>query len=44
MEPNRDFNIGEGLRSEGSEHLSGTNELCERDGSLKKANVEAKYS
>ena len=42
MEPNRDFNIGAGIRSEGGEHLDGGNELCERDGKLKKANVEAK--
>jgi hypothetical protein len=42
MEPNRDFNTGKGLRSEGGEHLDGGNELCERDGKLKKANVEAK--
>lgn len=39
MEPNRNFNIGAGLRSEGGEHLGGSNELCERDGTLKPANI-----
>ena len=39
MEPNRDFNIGAGLRSEGGEHLGGSNELCDRDGTLKPANI-----
>ena len=42
MEPNRDFDIRNGLRSEGGEHLDGGDELCERDGRMKKANVEAK--
>jgi len=35
MEPNRDFDVGDGLRSEGGEHLGGSNELCQRDGGLK---------
>lgn len=42
MEPNRDFNTGKGFRSEGGEHLDGGNELCEHDGRMKKANIEAK--
>jgi hypothetical protein len=42
MEPNRDFDTGNGLRSEGGEHLDGGNELCERDGRMKTANIEAK--
>jgi len=42
MEPNREFNVGEGLRSEGGEHLGGANELCERDGTLKPANIRAR--
>jgi hypothetical protein len=42
MEPNRDYNTGEGLRDEGGAHLGGGNELCERDGTLRKANIETK--
>jgi hypothetical protein len=42
IEPNRDFDTGNGLRSEGGEHLDGGNELCERDGRMKTANIEAK--
>jgi len=42
MEPNRDFNTSNGLRGGVGEHLSGGNELCERDGRMKKANIEAK--
>lgn len=44
MEPNRDFNVGEGPRSEGGEHLSGSNELCEKDGGLKMEGVRARCS
>lgn len=39
MEPNREFNVGEGLRSEGGEHLSGSNRLVERDGTPKMDNI-----
>lgn len=42
MEPNRDFNIGEGLRNENGEHLSGSSEICERDGTMKIEAIKAK--
>jgi hypothetical protein len=42
MEPNPDFDTGNGLRSKCGEHLDGGNELCERDRRIKKANIEAK--
>ena len=35
MEPNRDFNVGEGLRGVYGEHLSGSNKLTESNGALK---------
>jgi hypothetical protein len=42
MEPNRDYNTGEGLRDEGGAYLGSENELCERNGTLRKANIETK--
>ncbi|KAI7325837.1 hypothetical protein KC315_g7753 [Hortaea werneckii] len=42
MEPNRDFNIGVGLRSEGGEHLDGSSEICERDGTMKLEAIKSK--
>jgi hypothetical protein len=42
MEPNRDYNTSEGLRDEGDAYLGGGNELYERNGTLRKANIETK--
>lgn len=42
MGPNRDFNIGVGLRSEGGEHLDGASEICERDGTMKLEAIKSK--
>ncbi|KAI6811534.1 hypothetical protein KC340_g13433 [Hortaea werneckii] len=42
MEPNRDFNIGVGLRAEGGEHLNGSSEICESDGTMKMEAIKSK--
>jgi len=34
MEPNRDFDVDGGIRSAGGAHLSGSNKLVDRDGTL----------
>jgi hypothetical protein len=44
MEPNRDYNTSKGLRDEGSAYLGDRNELYERNRTLRKANIETKYT